>query len=494
MTLFDGNSRLLVGRRALQRWITENYDLIINSVGSLKRKQKLGELLDHLKRSVFPLLEYDAEAMRDLLNVLEHEAHKPVGEKELRTSARAVVNTMVVPIRVAVAFESHRDETLLQAMDRATRNIHQPDRASTKWKLGASSLELRDETVAKLLHTDHRLNEADALYLGPRFRDVSHMSEVGYDPSNRAAAVVAFVNGTGEVPRRVRALFKEAVGVDFANSPRRRADVIVAVVAEGLENAHDEAREGFETTLRDFFGTKKFGEVQTTPEMTQRSADDLLKAAEAEIAVREFQATESPTNRELAIRGAIALAAVGTLRRQFGTRAGSVLRPAALVEKMMSEPFGRQLLAEGIKAWQQNGQVRWYDPASRQPGRRVSPNGEYSAEDDYLHDDDLFALYPISPDAVPVNTGPKTPFQLLDHVRRLLEGPGGMRAALEDLASLPEMTREGLDPEVAKKVLDPLDEARGLLGTLVMVHRRRAQARERERSNAEGNLDMDEEE
>jgi len=39
--------------------------------------------------------------------------------------------------------------------------------------------------------------------------------------------------------------------------------------------------------------------------------------------------------------------------------------------------------------------------------------------------------------------------------------------------------REGLDPEVARKVLVPLDEARGLVGTLVMLHKRHAQERER---------------
>lgn len=48
---------------------------------------------------------------------------------------------------------------------------------------------------------------------------------------------------------------------------------------------------------------------------------------------------------------------------------------------------------------------------------------------------------------------------------------GGILALLKDLAALPEMAG-GLDPAHARTVLEPLDDARGLLGTLVMLHKR----------------------
>lgn len=65
----------------------------------------------------------------------------------------------------------------------------------------------------------------------------------------------------------------------------------------------------------------------------------------------------------------------------------------------------------------------------------------------------------------------RTAAELLEQVRAALEGDGGILTLLEDLAALPEMAG-GLDPEQARTVLEPLDDARGLLGTLVMLHKR----------------------
>ncbi|BBN97168.1 hypothetical protein DEGR_39010 (plasmid) [Deinococcus grandis] len=65
----------------------------------------------------------------------------------------------------------------------------------------------------------------------------------------------------------------------------------------------------------------------------------------------------------------------------------------------------------------------------------------------------------------------RTAAELLEQVWAALEGDGGILALLKDLAALPEMAG-GLDPAHARTVLEPLDDARGLLGTLVMLHKR----------------------
>ncbi|GGS08730.1 ATP-dependent DNA helicase RecQ [Deinococcus sedimenti] len=71
----------------------------------------------------------------------------------------------------------------------------------------------------------------------------------------------------------------------------------------------------------------------------------------------------------------------------------------------------------------------------------------------------------------PPEPRPRTAAELLEHVRVALEGDDGILAVLEELAALPDMAG-GLDPEHARSVLEPLDDARGLLGTLVLLHKR----------------------
>ena len=71
----------------------------------------------------------------------------------------------------------------------------------------------------------------------------------------------------------------------------------------------------------------------------------------------------------------------------------------------------------------------------------------------------------------PPETRPRTAAELLEQVRVALEGDGGILAVLEELAALPEMVG-GLDPEHARSVLETLDDARGLVGTLVVLHKR----------------------
>ncbi|MDK2014043.1 HRDC domain-containing protein [Deinococcus sp. 43] len=93
--------------------------------------------------------------------------------------------------------------------------------------------------------------------------------------------------------------------------------------------------------------------------------------------------------------------------------------------------------------------------------------------------------HPAAPVLPPVaELRPRTAAELLEQVRVAIEGDGGLLAVLEELAALPEMVG-GLDPEQAKSVLEPLDDARGLLGTLVMLHKR---ARRQQAARPEGEL------
>ncbi len=137
-----------------------------------------------------------------------------------------------------------------------------------------------------------------------------------------------------------------------------------------------------------------------------------------------------------------------------------------------ADPIPSQAVRRDLFPQDHDTEVQGWDAQNEvmlPPGPPISHQEAYRAEGDDLTDEAMFAISP--------RPGPKSALQLLEAVRAVLEGEGGVLAVLEELAGQPGMMREGLDPAVARKVLVPLDEARGLVGTLVMLHKRRAQER-----------------
>jgi hypothetical protein len=442
VTTIDGNSRVAAGRAAFRAWIEAEREQILDVVRSKKPRGKLSDLLDAMGSGVFPLDHEDVIGFRHLRTAIEKVATERSTDELLESGLYAVPNLFAMPLTLIIAFEpAEKTSTILDAADLMMRNLHHPRRSSTKWDQSAGHAELRDDIVAKLFDEDE-LDEGEALLVGPRYEEAAKRHDMSGEPDVRAMAILDLVNGHHDRGRRARAILAEATG-DPKEKRAERARLIVAALSEQLDSAQAKVRQDFETTLQDVLDTRLFGSVTLTREDDGDEPQELVEAAQRD---REdgIKIEDSDALWELGIRGGIALAALGHLRRVYGQLASDVARPYQVLENMLADELGIELLGEAIEVWRSDGRLPQYDIETRKVEKGAGA----------LRPTTLAAMFgeDAKPPAQPSAT------DLCARLRTIFDSK--FMPTYQELRNLPEVAEEGVPPEAGTEVLGGLEPVR----------------------------------
>jgi hypothetical protein len=445
MTTVDGNSRLAIARQVYRDWIAGHREEILAVVKSPKPRAALGRTLDRLRDGLFPLEQDDFVSLRHLHRAVAQTIATRSTAQVLEDKIYAVSNLFVIPVTVIVAFEPAGNATVLDAADQLMRNVHHPARAPRVWEQAAGHAEIRDEVVAKLYDNGH-LSTGEALYVGPRYEEASRLHDLPVEPDRRAIAAIDLINGDHALGREARAFVADAIGTP---KPSRslRAQIITAILSEQVRTVNAKLGKSFETTMHDLLNSSRYGAISRTPIDTGGDPDELLAAA------REDQADgvkvdESPALLELGLKGAVALAAQGHLLRWYGKNTADMPRPYQVIDNMLEDDLGLQLLAEAIQGWRDGEPLPEYDIDKREPTRDAAP----------MRPSTVAALFP-TPDTTVAPQDSAT--DLLQKLTKLLGSR--FQPVLDEFLDLPEVRREGAPPEAVQEVLDILVPARGKL-------------------------------
>jgi hypothetical protein len=447
-TTIDGNTRLAIARSEYRHWISRYREDILDAVRSSRPRAALARTLDRMRDGLFPLEHDDPIALRHLHKAVVEVVEKRSTTKLIDEDLYGIANTFVMPVTMIVAFSpSSDDTTVLDAADLMMRNVHHPARAAKIWDQASGHSEIRDEVVAKLYDCGS-LTIGEALYLGPRYEEAVHVHGLPDEPDRRAFAAVDLINGNHDLGREARALVREAIGSSVGRG--LRAQIITSMLTEQVRTVSAKSRKTFETTMHDVLDTKRYGSVSHTPFNSDDDADALLAAAKAD--VDEGIAIESSEAiMELALKGAIALAAQGHLTRVYATLAEEMPRPYQILDNMLADEsgLGMQMLADGVAAWRNGSPLPEYDIDKRKPIRGAAP----------MRPTTLAALFPNPGQTVePADSAT----DLLVKMQKILAEK--FQPVLDELLKLPEVRREGAPADAVQEVLDILVPAREKLG------------------------------
>lgn len=442
VTTIDGNSRVAVGRAAFRAWVEAEREDILDVVRSRRPRAKLSELLDGMADGIFPLEYEDVVGFRHLRGAIEKLATERSTEELLQSGLYSVPNLFAMPLTLIVAFEpAEKSSTVLDAADLMMRNLHHPTRSSTKWDQSAGHAELRDDIVAKL-YDEGELDEGEALLVGPKYQEAAELHDMPSEPDLRATAIVDLVNGDHDRGRRARSILADATG-DPKGKRAERARLVVAALSEQLDSAQAKARKDFETAVQDVLDTRLFGSISFTREQDGTELEDLVEAAQED---REdgVKVEDSDALWELGVRGAIALAAQGHLRREFGQLASDVARPYQVIENMLSDDFGISLLGEAVERWRKDDRLPEYDPETRLIKKGAGA----------LRSSTLAQMFggEQAPPPQPSAT------DLCARMRKVLDER--LTPIFQELRDLPEVADEGVPPDAANRVLHALEPVR----------------------------------
>lgn len=442
VTTIDGNSRVAVGRSAFRAWIEAERDEILNVVRSRRPRAKLNELLDGMTDGIFPLEYDDAVGFRHLRSAVEKLATERSTEELLQSGLYSVPNLFAMPLTLIIAFEpAEKSSTVLDAADLMMRNLHHPTRSSTKWDQSAGHAELRDDIVAKL-YDEGELDEGEALLVGPKYQEAAELHGMPTEPDVRAMAILDLVNGDHDRGRRARSILADATG-DPKGKRAERARLAVAALSEQLDSAQAKVRKDFETAVQDVLDTRLFGSVSFTREADGAEPEELVDAAKRDHE-DGIKIEDSDALWELGARGAIALAAQGHLRREFGQLAADFARPYQLIENMLSDDLGISLLGEAIDGWRIGERLPEYDPETRTVKKGAGA----------LRAGTLAQMFggELAPPAQPSAT------DLCARMRKVFDDR--VMPVYQELRELPEVSEEGVPPDAANRVLDRLEPVR----------------------------------
>lgn len=442
VTTIDGNSRVAAGRAAFRAWIEAEREEILNVVRSRRPRAKLDQLLDGMADGVFPLDYDDVIGFRHLRSAIENLLAESSTEHLLQSGLYSVPNLFAMPLTLIIAFEpGEKSSTVLDAGDQMMRNLHHPTRSSTKWDQSAGHAELRDDIVAKLFD-ENEIDEGEALFVGPKYQEAAELHEMPSEPDLRAMAILDLVNGNHDRGRRARMILAEATG-DPKVKRAERARLIVAALSEQLDSAQAKVRKDFETAVQDVLDTRLFGSITLTREHDDTTLEDLVDIAQ-EDREDEVKVEDSDALWELGVRGAIALAAQGHLRREYGRLASEVARPYQVVENMLADELGISLLGEAVERWRNNERLPDYDPETRiiREGGEVLRSGTLAQ---------MFGGEQAPPPQ-------PTARDLCTRMLKVLDTR--LTPLLKELRELPEVAEEGVPPDAAEAVLASLEPVR----------------------------------
>lgn len=441
-TTIDGNSRLAIGRQEVRDWINAERDEILDVARSRRPRLALARLLDQMRDGLFPLEFDDMIALRHLRKAIESIVENRSTKELIESGYYAVANLFAVPLTLIVAFEpDDEDSTVLDAADTLMRNMHHPARAATRWDQSAGNAEIRDEIVAKLYDAGE-LNEGEALLVGPKYEEAARRHGEPSEPDRRAMAVLELVNGDTDLGKKARAIFGAATGKPRPGR-RDRARLIVAALSEQIDSGNAKLRNDFETAVQDVLDTQRFGNIGNMTIDSDLEPTEIVANAKS-----EFANGRSPETgewlMELGLKGAIALAGLGHLRRGYATSTEDAPRPYQIIDNMLDDQFGLELLGTAIQAWRDGERLPEYDVETRTP----------KAKDGDLRPATLGMMFNGEKDMPPEPTAR----DLCESLRNTLRNR--FMPTYEELMILPEVRTEGIAPDAVQGVLTIMEPVR----------------------------------
>src|SRR5207248_7129945 len=104
-----------------------------------------------------------------------------------------------------------------------------------------------------------------------------------------------------------------------------------------------------ETTLRDVLGYPPFY-GSGLPELIVNNPDPDELVVQVKAAEKAEPGELSAAHVELGVKGGAALVMLGALAREHGALASEAARPYTVLQRMLHDPFGQELLGEAINA------------------------------------------------------------------------------------------------------------------------------------------------
>jgi hypothetical protein len=249
-------------------------------------------------------------------------------------------------------------------------------------------------------------------------------------------------NRQSDRAKKARAIFGAATGKPRPGR-RDRARLIVAALSEQIDSGNAKLRSDFETAVQDVLDTQRFGNICN---MTIDS--DVQPAEIVEEAKIELDKATSVENgewlMELGLKGAIALAALGHLRRGYATSTEDAPRPYQIIDSMLEDEFGLKLLGDAIQAWRDDKRLPEYDADERTPKRN---GGD-------LRPATLGKMFSGERDTPPEPTAR----DLCESLRKTLRNR--FVPTYEELIGLPEVRTEGIAPDAVEGVLAIMEPVR----------------------------------
>jgi hypothetical protein len=228
-------------------------------------------------------------------------------------------------------------------------------------------------------------------------------------------------------------------------------EIIAAVIGEQFRDADPSLRRQVEITLRDILGHAPFygGGV---PELAIDNPDPDDLVAKTKVAEEANPGQISLDHAALGVKGGVALVLLGALSREHGASASETPRPYTVLQQMLHDEFGQELLGEAIKALRagadripaRDGETR--ELKGRDAENRVVP----------MRPDDLRQMFTASPGAGSGSGGgpARTSDDILAEMISLVRNDLGDR--LGELTSLPEVAHDGIAPHKVDALVDLL--------------------------------------
>ena len=325
-----------------------------------KRRKGLEELERALRVHQPATLIDDPIAERELRDYLVDLSRRPAAEL-VKNGLYAAQRSLVAPAMVVVGFRPNGSATIISAIDQLVGNQHK--RGPLQWEVAARALDSRN-SVLRTLRRQGVIGEAKALHLGPKYEEAYSVWGVRPDPDFRIAEAVRVFHA-----QFTRRPLREAFG-----SPQSkladRCEVIAAVIGEQIRDADPGFRRNIDTTLRDMLGHPPFygSDVPDLPGRGNNPDPDTLVA---DVKKREEKNPKklSVEHVELGVRGGVALVLLGALAREHGALASEAARPYTVLQRMLHDPMGQEILGEAIKALRAPETTR-FPRATRRPASR----------------------------------------------------------------------------------------------------------------------------
>ncbi len=448
----DGSSRVTIAQEHLAEAIACLLREKEKEYATKHKRRKGLEEMERALRAHQPATIFDdSVAERDLRDYLVELSARPA-EELVRSRMYQAQRSLVAPALVVVGFRPNGSATILDAIDQMVANQHK--RGPLQWQPAAAALDSRNSVVRSLWRTA-AIGEAKAMLLGPRFEEATQRYAMYPEPDFRIGeAVRIFHSGDARKPIR------EAYGTPSAKL-ENRAEIIAAVIGEQLRSADPSLRRQVETTLRDILGSSPFygNGVPELPVASNPHPDEMVARAKAAEEIEP--GVLSSAHVELGVKGGVAMVMLGILARPHGAVANGP-RPYAVIQRMVHDEFGQQLLGEAIAALRKGSSgLPARDPETHDPKGRDAENRIVQMDLANLH-----ALF--SDDGA--GSGDEAGVEARTHDDVLAEllsvARDDISPLLEELKELPDVVREGLVPNKVKDLVELLMDQAGELDYL----------------------------